>query len=99
MLVLFVGALVCGSSATATHMRPKAATPFYTQLVPAYHQCTVTNSTHNGGLTGVSCQIGGVGKGAPESQNLEANLTGPGRALGTVDHVERGVLADDGPHR
>jgi hypothetical protein len=63
-------AVVCAPGAMAGHMRPKAATPFYTQLVPAYHQCTVTNSTHNGGFSGVSCEIGGIGKGGPDSPNL-----------------------------
>jgi len=69
-LLVAVGVTVGGSSAMGAHMRPVGATPFYTQLVPAYHQCQVANSTHNGGLVGVSCQIGGIGKGAPSSQNL-----------------------------
>jgi hypothetical protein len=62
--------LACAAPASATHMRPQGATPFYTQLVPAYYQCQIPNSTHNGGLVGQSCQIGGVGKGAPVSPTL-----------------------------
>src|SRR4051794_31409378 len=69
-VVLMCLGLVFATSATATHMRPQAATPFYTQLVPAYQQCQVTNTTHSGGLVGQSCQIGGAGKGAPSSPNL-----------------------------
>jgi hypothetical protein len=65
-----VGGTMVASSATATHMRPQGATPFYTQLVPAYAQCQLTNTAHVGGLTGQACQIGGAGKGAPSSPNL-----------------------------
>ena len=69
-MVLVAVGLVFATSATATHMRSQGATPFYTQLVPAYQQCQITNTTHNGSLVGQSCQIGGVGKGAPSSPNL-----------------------------
>jgi hypothetical protein len=66
VVVVLAGA----SSAMGAHQRPQGATPFYTQLVPAHRQCTLTDSTHNGGMVGQSCTFGGTGRGAPSSPNI-----------------------------
>ena len=50
--------LVSAQLSSATHVRPKGATPLYVPLVIAYKQCNTygsPNSTHNGGVPGPSC--------------------------------------------
>jgi len=60
--VLAVGIFVSAQSASAGHIRAKAATPFNVPLVVAYDQCTASNSTHNPAfLAGASCTQVGAG--------------------------------------
>src|SRR6266540_822347 len=58
-LVLALGALglmVVSQVASATHVRPKGASPLHASLVPAYKQCTGTgNRTHGAPLAFPSC--------------------------------------------
>ena len=58
-LVAALGALMVSAQlSSATHVRPKGATPLYVPLVIAYKQCNTygaPNSTHNGGVPGPSC--------------------------------------------
>jgi len=50
-----VGMMVMASMASATHPRPKGATPLRVSLVPAYNQCTTGNRTHGPPLVFPSC--------------------------------------------
>ena len=57
-LALAVGALglmVSSQLASATHVRPKGASPLYASLVPAYKACTSPNRTHAAPLSFQSC--------------------------------------------
>ena len=57
-VALAVGALVMmvvASMASATHPRPKGATPLYASLVPAYNACGTPNRTHGPPLAFPSC--------------------------------------------
>ena len=50
--------LVSAQLSSATHVRPKGASPLYVPLVIAYKQCGTygtPNSTHNGGVPGAAC--------------------------------------------
>ena len=47
--------LVSAQLSSATHVRPKGASPFLAPLVIAYKACTTPNSNHNGGVPGPSC--------------------------------------------
>ena len=57
-LTLAVAALfimVVAEFASATHPRPKGATPFRVSIVPAYNQCAAPNRTHGPPLAFPSC--------------------------------------------
>jgi hypothetical protein len=57
-IVLAVGGLglmLLVQIASATHPRPKSATPVRVSLVPAYEQCTAPNRTHGPPLAFPSC--------------------------------------------
>jgi hypothetical protein len=57
-LALVVGALglvMMSQVASATHPRPKGATPLRVSLVPAFKQCTAANRTHGAPLAFPSC--------------------------------------------
>src|SRR5215218_5849105 len=57
-LVLALGALglmVATQLASASHVRPKGATPLRASLVPAFKQCTAANRTHGAPLAFPSC--------------------------------------------
>src|SRR5688572_31897628 len=47
--------LVAAQFASATHPRPKGATPLRVSLVPAYQACTTPNRTHGPPLAFPSC--------------------------------------------
>jgi hypothetical protein len=47
--------LVSAQLSSATHVRPKGASPMYVPIVVAYKACTAPNSNHNGGVPGPSC--------------------------------------------
>jgi glucose/arabinose dehydrogenase len=66
--------------------RPKAATPVYTPLVPAYTACGAPNRQHGGGLPAPSCAppvltSGSLTVGTPDSNAAEANMVGSYRAV------------------
>jgi hypothetical protein len=51
-----LGTLLLSSQlSSASHVRPKGATPFRASMVPAYKQCTVANRTHGAPLAFPSC--------------------------------------------
>jgi len=50
-----VGIMVMASMASATHPRPKGATPLRVSLVPAYNACGAPNRTHGPPLAFPSC--------------------------------------------
>jgi len=81
---LAVGALVMmvvASMASATHPRPKGATPLYASLVPAYAACTAPNRTHGPPLAFPSCNppvqtSTAVTVGSPDAGGGAANSVG-----------------------
>jgi hypothetical protein len=50
-----LGAMVMAQMASATHVRPKGASPLRVTLVPAFNACTAANSTHGTPLAFPSC--------------------------------------------
>jgi hypothetical protein len=51
-----LGTLLLSSQlSSASHVRPKGATPFRASMVPAFKQCTVANRTHGAPLAFPSC--------------------------------------------
>jgi hypothetical protein len=50
-----LGLMLVVQIASATHPRPKSATPVRVSLVPAYEQCTAPNRTHGPPLAFPSC--------------------------------------------
>ncbi len=79
--LLVLGLMVVAQSATATHVRPKAATPFYASLVPAYNACTSPNRTHAAPLSYGSCNppvqtSPNVTVGTPDANGAPANFVG-----------------------
>jgi len=76
--LMALGLMVVASSAMATHPRPKAATPFYASLVPAYNQCTSGNRTHAPPLSFASCNppvqtSPNLTMGSPDANGAPAN--------------------------
>jgi hypothetical protein len=53
--LLALGLLLVAQSATATHVRPKAATPLYASMVPSFVPCGAPNRVHAAPLTYGSC--------------------------------------------
>src|SRR4051812_29588902 len=79
--LVVLGLMVVAQSATATHVRPKAATPFYASLVPAYQPCTSPNRTHAAPLSYQSCNppvqsSQNVTVGSPDFNGAPANNSG-----------------------
>jgi hypothetical protein len=69
------------SMASATHPRPKGATPFRVSLVPAFQACTAPNRTHGPPLSFPSCNppvqtSNSVTVGTPDANGAGANSTG-----------------------
>jgi hypothetical protein len=50
-----LGLVVMAQVASATHPRPRGATPLRISLVPAFKQCTAPNRTHGAPLASPSC--------------------------------------------
>jgi hypothetical protein len=79
--MLLVGGLtLIAQSATATHVRPKAATPLYASMVPSFVPCGAPNRVHAAPLTYGSCN--------PPVQ------TSPNITLGTPDAPGNGAPAN-----
>ena len=83
-LALALGAvtmLVVASMASATHPRPKGATPLRASTVPAYNACTTPNRTHGPPLAFPSCNppvqtSTAVTVGTPDANGAAANSVG-----------------------
>src|SRR5215218_142854 len=83
-LVLALGALglmVASQVASATHVRPKGATPLRASLVPAFKQCTAPNRTHGAPLAFPSCNppvqtSNFLTIGSPDANGAGANSVG-----------------------
>src|SRR3954469_4410436 len=79
--LLVLGTMVVAQTASATHARPKAATPFYASTVPAYQPCTSPNRTHAAPLAYQSCNppvqtSTAVTVGTPDANAAAANSVG-----------------------
>ena len=80
-LMLAVSALmvmVVAEMASATHPRPKGATPFRVSIVPAYNQCAAPNRTHGPPLAFPSCNppvqsSSSLTTGSPDANGAAAN--------------------------
>jgi hypothetical protein len=73
--------LVSAQLSTASHVRPKGATPFRVPLVPAFKACATPNRTHGAPLAFPSCnppqpESGFVTHGAPDWNGAAANSIG-----------------------
>ena len=73
--------LVAAEMASATHPRPKGATPFRVPVVPAYNQCAAPNRTHGPPLAFPSCNppvqsSNSITIGTPDANGAAANAEG-----------------------
>jgi hypothetical protein len=73
--------MVMASMASATHPRPKGATPLRASMVPAYNACTTPNRTHGPPLAFPSCNppvqtSNAVTVGTPDANGAAANSVG-----------------------
>ena len=83
-LALAVGALglmVVSQLASASHVRPKGASPLRASLVPAFKACTAPNRTHGAPLAFPSCNppvqtSNFLTVGSPDANGAGANSTG-----------------------
>ena len=76
-----VGLMVVASMASATHPRPKGATPLRASMVPAYNACAAPNRTHGPPLAFPSCNppvqsSTAVTVGSPDANGAPANSVG-----------------------
>src|SRR3954451_21308532 len=76
-----VGLMVVASMASATHPRPKGATPLRASMVPAYNACATPNRTHGPPLAFPSCNppvqsSTNITVGSPDANGAPANSTG-----------------------
>jgi hypothetical protein len=108
LVALAAGALglVAVQLASATHPRPKGATPIRVSLVPAYKQCTSPNSTHGPPLAFQSCsppaqQSNHLTVGTPDANGAPANSSGfellrvvPHTCCPPQDVVIEGTISD-----
>jgi hypothetical protein len=73
-----VALMIIASVASATHPRPKGATPIRVSIVPAFNACTAPNRTHGPPLAFPSCNppvqsSGSVTVGSPDANGAAAN--------------------------
>jgi len=76
-----VGLMVMASMASATHPRPKGATPLRVSMVPAFNQCAAPNRTHGPPLAFPSCNppvqsSTAITVGSPDANGAAANSEG-----------------------
>jgi hypothetical protein len=76
-----IAVLVTAQLASATHVRPKGATPLRVSLVPAFKQCTAPNRTHGAPLAFPSCNppvqtSDYLTVGTPDANGAAANSVG-----------------------
>lgn len=72
---------VSAQTASATHPRPKGATPIRVPFVPAFKQCTASNRTHGAPLSFPSCNppvqaSPNLTIGTPDANGASANAVG-----------------------
>lgn len=96
-----VGMLVMASMASATHVRPKGATPLATSLVVSYKPCTSPNEQHALPLGSPSCNppvqtSNFLTVGSPDVNGAVANSTGKMRldVVGTPDIKVASTITD-----
>jgi hypothetical protein len=75
------GTLMVSQLSSASHVRPKGASPFRASMVPAFKQCTSPNRTHGGPLVFPSCNppvqtSDYLTIGSPDANNAGANSIG-----------------------
>ena len=80
-LALAAGLLAVAQVATASHVRPKGATPLKASFVPAYTECTAANNTHGAPLAHPSCSppvqsSSYLTVGTPDANGATANSLG-----------------------
>ena len=73
-----VGMMIIASVASATHPRPKGATPLRVSVVPAFNACTAPNRTHGPPLAFPSCNppvqsSASITVGTPDANGAAAN--------------------------
>ena len=73
--------MAVASMASATHPRPKGATPLRVSMVPAFNQCTTPNRTHGPPLAFPSCNppvqsSTAITVGTPDANGAPANSEG-----------------------
>jgi hypothetical protein len=73
--------MAVASLASATHPRPKGATPLRVSVVPAFNQCTTPNRTHGPPLAFPSCNppvqsSTAITVGSPDANGAAANSEG-----------------------
>ena len=78
-----LGLLIISSVASATHPRPKGATPLRVSIVPAFNACTAPNRTHGPPLAFPSCN--------PPVQSSSAITVGTPDANGAAANAEASV--------
>ena len=76
-----LGLMVMAQMASATHPRPKGATPLRVSTVPAFKQCTAPNRTHGAPLAFPSCNppvqtSNFLTVGSPDANGAPANSVG-----------------------
>jgi hypothetical protein len=76
-----LGLMVMAQLASATHPRPKGATPLRVSTVPAFKQCTAPNRTHGAPLAFPSCNppvqtSNFLTVGSPDANGAPANSVG-----------------------
>ena len=76
-----MGLMVMAQMASATHPRPKGATPLRVSIVPAFKQCTAPNRTHGAPLAFPSCNppvqtSNFLTVGSPDANGAPANSVG-----------------------
>jgi hypothetical protein len=81
LAVGLLGLMASSQLASATHVRPKGATPLYASLVPAYKACTSPNRTHAAPLSFPSCNppvqsSNFLTVGSPDANGAGANSIG-----------------------
>ena len=76
-----LGLMVVSQVASATHVRPKGASPLRASTVPAFKQCTAPNRTHGAPLAFPSCNppvqtSNSLTIGSPDANGAGANSSG-----------------------
>ncbi|MGA7205029.1 MAG: hypothetical protein WBX27_10405 [Specibacter sp.] len=81
MAMAALGMMVMAQIASATHPRPKGASPLRASMVPAYNACTAPNRTHGPPLAFPSCNppvqtSASLTIGSPDANGAAANSVG-----------------------